>query len=62
MPEAGDRRFTDALAAGDYPSLRRLAPHFRDTSFDGRFEHGLDLLLGTRADQGLPDGAGAARP
>ncbi|EPH42877.1 TetR/AcrR family transcriptional regulator C-terminal domain-containing protein [Streptomyces aurantiacus] len=46
LPAAGDRRFTQALAAGDYPSLRRLAPHFGDASFDGRFEHGLDLLLG----------------
>ncbi|GGS07872.1 putative transcriptional regulator, TetR family protein [Streptomyces aureoverticillatus] len=46
LPAAGDRRFAQALAVGDYPSLRRLAPHFGDASFEGRFEHGLDLLLG----------------
>lgn len=46
VPAADDDRFQQALAAGDYPALRRLAPHLRDASFDGRFEHGLHLLLG----------------
>ncbi|MVO88092.1 TetR family transcriptional regulator [Streptomyces sp. p1417] len=51
VPAADDTRLDRAVAAGDYPSLRRLAPHLRDTSFDGRFAHGLDLLLGPEADQ-----------
>ncbi|MEW2530814.1 TetR/AcrR family transcriptional regulator C-terminal domain-containing protein [Streptomyces sp. NPDC047071] len=46
VPEAGDSRLTEALAAGDYPSLGRLAAHIGDASFEGRFDHGLDLLLG----------------
>ncbi|WP_282793571.1 TetR/AcrR family transcriptional regulator C-terminal domain-containing protein [Streptomyces sp. CC224B] len=46
VPAAGDRRLAEAVRAGDYPSLARLAEHFGDTSFDGRFEHGLDRLLG----------------
>ncbi|WP_405655968.1 TetR/AcrR family transcriptional regulator C-terminal domain-containing protein [Streptomyces sp. RK9] len=46
LPETPDPRFTHALESGEYPSLRRLAPYFRDPSFDGRFEHGLDLLVG----------------
>ncbi|MFD0415573.1 TetR/AcrR family transcriptional regulator C-terminal domain-containing protein [Streptomyces sp. NPDC127108] len=56
LPEQVDPRFVRSLESGEYPSLRRLAPYFRDASFDGRFEHGLDLLLGTGAAQGLPDG------
>ncbi|WP_138964735.1 TetR/AcrR family transcriptional regulator C-terminal domain-containing protein [Streptomyces sp. YIM 121038] len=46
VPDAGDSRLTEALAAGDYPSLGRLAAHIGDASFEGRFDHGLDLLLG----------------
>ncbi|WP_030688318.1 TetR/AcrR family transcriptional regulator C-terminal domain-containing protein [Streptomyces sp. NRRL B-1347] len=45
-PDAVDPRFADGLAAGDYPSLSRLSAHFGDASFDGRFDHGLALLLG----------------
>ncbi|GGV56061.1 TetR/AcrR family transcriptional regulator C-terminal domain-containing protein [Streptomyces spectabilis] len=46
VPDEGDPRLAEALAAGDYPSLSRLSAHLRDTSFDGRFDHGLELLLG----------------
>ncbi|MFD9902968.1 TetR/AcrR family transcriptional regulator C-terminal domain-containing protein [Streptomyces sp. NPDC059063] len=46
VPDAGDQRFVRALAEGDYPSLGRLAAHLGDASFDGRFDHGLGLLLG----------------
>lgn len=49
LPETTDPRFARALESGEYPSLRRLAPYFRDPSFDGRFEHGLDLLVGPEA-------------
>ncbi|MGA4838025.1 TetR/AcrR family transcriptional regulator C-terminal domain-containing protein [Streptomyces sp. G45] len=50
LPDEGEPRLTRALAAGDYPSLRRLARHFGDASFEGRFEHGLAMLLGPGRD------------
>ncbi|WJV50572.1 TetR/AcrR family transcriptional regulator C-terminal domain-containing protein [Streptomyces flavofungini] len=49
LPKTLDPRLERSLESGEYPSLHRLAAHFRDPSFDGRFEHGLDLLLGTGA-------------
>lgn len=54
LPETTDPRFTRSLESGAYPSLRRLAPYFRDPSFEGRFEHGLDLLLRTGGTQDPP--------
>ncbi|MEI5101001.1 TetR/AcrR family transcriptional regulator C-terminal domain-containing protein [Streptomyces sp. PmtG] len=46
LPGDGARRFTEALQEGDFPSLTRLAPHFGDASFDDRFAHGIDRMLG----------------
>ncbi|MEL3948923.1 MULTISPECIES: TetR/AcrR family transcriptional regulator C-terminal domain-containing protein [Streptomyces] len=54
LPDSIDPRLGRSLESGAYPSLRRLAPYFRDPSFDGRFEHGVDLLLGSGAAQGPP--------
>ncbi|MFI6768028.1 TetR/AcrR family transcriptional regulator C-terminal domain-containing protein [Streptomyces sp. NPDC050355] len=45
LSTADGERFTQALAAGVYPSLARTAPHLRDASFDDRFEYGLTRIL-----------------
>ncbi|RKT53766.1 TetR family transcriptional regulator [Saccharothrix australiensis] len=44
-PHAAGDRFAALVAEGDYPALRRVLPHLRDTSFDERFEFGLGMVL-----------------
>ncbi|MEC4019350.1 TetR/AcrR family transcriptional regulator C-terminal domain-containing protein [Streptomyces sp. H27-D2] len=44
-PVADGNRFTKTLASGGYPALARVAAHLEETSFDGRFDYGLSLIL-----------------
>jgi TetR/AcrR family transcriptional regulator, tetracycline repressor protein len=41
-------RTIGAFEPGDRPALRRLLPELTEESFDARFAHGLDRLLGPR--------------
>ena len=44
-PEDGPKALEEAVATGDFPTLRRLGRGLVDISFDERFEFGLDAIL-----------------
>ncbi|MEU6466692.1 TetR/AcrR family transcriptional regulator C-terminal domain-containing protein [Streptomyces sp. NPDC046976] len=58
LGDAQEHTLSAALAAGDHPSLSRVAAYLEDIDFDERFDHGLSLILRSLA----PAEADGARP